>query len=92
MKRKFLFLLIRKNFMRKKILSILDIQNFFCIKKEYKIKKEIKEYELEENKKLDLEQFEVENPRINEIEEYLTNLRGKHFNIEEEKQSNEVKN
>ena len=64
---------------------------YLNLKKEYEIKKEIKIYDLEENKKLELEQFEVENPKINEIEEYLSNLRIKHFNIEEEKQSNEMK-
>jgi len=51
----------------------------------------MKIYDLEENKKLELEQFEVENSKINEIEEDLNNLRSKHFNIEEEKQSNQLK-
>ena len=73
-------------------IKIIDIKKKYDnLKKEYEIKKEMKIYDLEENKKLELEQFEVENSKINEIEEYLYNLRSKHFNIEEEKQSNQLK-
>ena len=73
-------------------IKIIDIKKKYDnLKKEYEIKKEMKIYDLEENKKLELEQFNVNNPRINEIEEYLNNLRGKHFNIEEEIKLNQLK-
>lgn len=70
---------------------IIDIKKRYDkLKKKYEIKKEIKIYDLEENKKLELEQFEVYNSRIDEIEDYLIFLNSKNFNIKEEFETNKM--
>ena len=72
-------------------IKIIDIKKKYDnLKKEYEIKKEIKIYDLEENKKLELEQFNVNNPRIDEIEDYLNYLKSKNFNIKEEHELNKT--